>query len=209
MAETAPAKKPAGSKMGFLGRKIGPVPIWVIAIAVVAAYYWWTHFGPGSKKTATATASTAAPRAQVIEVEGPAGPRGARGPRGNRGPKGDEPAKVMVPNVVGKTYTEGGREIQRAGLIGQRSAPYVGKIRSESPHAGTRVERGTVVTLRGKPWKPPARGPQPAAQAPVMASAPMTAGDIYGAQPTAMGNGQTYDSGDVTAALGAASAIAG
>jgi hypothetical protein len=202
----APAKPAAGSKMGFLSRKIGPVPIWVIGLVAVGGYYWYTHYGPGKPAPAATTATTTTAGPEIIEVRGDRGPRGKTGPKG---PAGPEPAKIAVPNVVGKSYTQGGREIQRAGLIGQRSAPYVGKIQSESPHAGTRVERGTVVTLRGKPWKAPSRGAQPATAAPVMASAPMTAGDIYGQQPTAMPNGQTYDSGDAMAAIGAASAIAG
>ncbi len=195
--------------MGFLGRKIGPVPIWVIGLVAVGGYYWYTHFGPGKPAPAATTATTTTAGPEIIEVRGPAGPAGPRGPKGGRGPAGPEEAKVAVPDVVGKSYMEGAREVKSRGLIGQRSAPYVGKIRSESPHAGTRVERGTVVTLRGKPWKPPKRGAQPATAAPVMASAPMTAGDIHGQLPTAMSNGQTYDSGDITAAMGAASALAG
>jgi hypothetical protein len=200
----APDAKPAaGSKLGFLGRKIGPVPIWVIGLVAVGGYYWWTHYGPGKPAPVAAAATTTA-GPEIIEV------RGDRGPRGPKGPKGNQSKVVTVPDVVGEKYKPAGAKIRAAGLIDERQAPYVGTVRSERPHAGAKVPRGTVVTLRGKPWPvQPRRGAQPATAAPVMASAPMTAGDIYGSQPTAMPNGQTYDSGDATAALGAASAIAG
>lgn len=60
--------------------------------------------------------------------------------------------EVKVPGVVGKRYMQAAEEIRDAGLIAQRSSPYVGEVRSQSPHAGTRVRRGSVVMLRGKPW---------------------------------------------------------
>lgn len=46
------ADAPESSKgLGFLTKKVGPAPIWVYAVIVVAAYYWYTHYGPGSSKT--------------------------------------------------------------------------------------------------------------------------------------------------------------
>ena len=205
----APGAPAAGSKMGFLGRKIGPVPIWLIAVAAVGAYYWYTHYGPGKPAPADTTATTTPAGPEIIEVSGPAGPAGARGPRGPRGPAPKPSAKVAVPNVVGDTYKEGSKKITAAGLRGQRSSPYVGKVQSESPHAGTKVARGTVVTLRGKPWQAPKRGKQPKTAAPAAAAAPMTTGDVYGAMPTATPGGDTYQSGYPAAAeMGAASVAA-
>jgi hypothetical protein len=45
-----PASGSGGSKnsLGFLARKIGPVPIWLIGVALVAAWYWYEHYGPGA-----------------------------------------------------------------------------------------------------------------------------------------------------------------
>lgn len=51
---------PSGDSLGFLKRKIGPVPIWVICVGVVAAYYWYMHYGPGAQKKAQETANAAA-----------------------------------------------------------------------------------------------------------------------------------------------------
>lgn len=56
MADVATAAEPKGSAFGFLGHKLfGKVPVWVVAVAGVGGYYWYTRYGPG-KKTATATA---------------------------------------------------------------------------------------------------------------------------------------------------------
>lgn len=58
--------------------------------------------------------------------------------------------KVKVPDVVGEKYRAGAEEIRDEHLIAQRGTPFVGTVRRESPHAGTRVRRGTVVTLSGR-----------------------------------------------------------
>src|SRR6516164_6397820 len=43
----------SGSAFGFLGHKVfGKVPVWVIAVAAVGAYYWYTKYGPGKKNAA-------------------------------------------------------------------------------------------------------------------------------------------------------------
>jgi hypothetical protein len=40
---------------GFLGHKIaGKVPVWVVAVAAVGAYYWYTRYGPGKKAAGAA-----------------------------------------------------------------------------------------------------------------------------------------------------------
>ena len=58
MADTPPAAPPKASKgtFGFLTKRVfGKIPVWVIAVAGVGAYYWYTHYGPGKKTTATVT----------------------------------------------------------------------------------------------------------------------------------------------------------
>jgi len=75
-----PAAEPKKSSFGFLTRKIGPVPIWVIAVGLVGGYYWYTHYGPGASKKAAA-AQPAGQRPQVIIVEDKDGRRGPPIPR--------------------------------------------------------------------------------------------------------------------------------
>lgn len=38
------------ANFGFLTKKLGPLPVWVYAVLIVAAYYWYTHYGPGAQK---------------------------------------------------------------------------------------------------------------------------------------------------------------
>ena len=200
MADTPQPDHKSG--FGFLTRKIGPVPIWLIAVGLVGAYYWYKHYGPG----ATAPAAAAAPRPEIIEVKGQRGARGYRGPRGYRG-RGE--ASGTVPNVVGEKWPQASRRVQAAGYRAQRAGPYVGTVRSEFPPAGSHPEKGSTVTLRGKPWPYPQRGQAAPVAAPEPAVAPMTAGDIYGTTPTATPAGDTYDSGQAATAIGAAYAVAG
>ena len=45
----------SGSPFGFLGHKLfGKVPVWVVAVAAVGAYYWYTKYGPGKKAAGAA-----------------------------------------------------------------------------------------------------------------------------------------------------------
>lgn len=66
MPDNPPAKK---STFGFLAKKIGPVPVWVIIAAAVAIWYWYFHYGPGAKaKAATAANQALGNAAQTGEV---------------------------------------------------------------------------------------------------------------------------------------------
>jgi len=154
-------------------KKIGPLPIWAWALLLAAAgFIWWKYFGPGK---AAATTTPAAAATKVVEVRGQpgkAGPRGKAGKPGKKGGPAPVAKKVDVPDVRGEPYAKAGKEIKSKGLIAQRSAPYVGNVRSESPYPGSKVEKGTVVTLRGKPWQfPPSPGGGQPKSAPDMASA--------------------------------------
>lgn len=195
MAEPADAGKPA--RPGGIGKKLGPLPIWAWAIiAAAAGYIWWKYFGPG--KTAAATTATTATGAAT----GPRGWTGARGQTGKTGKKGSPapaPKRVDVPDVRGQEYIKAGREIKNDGLIAQRSAPYVGTVRSESPAAGSKVEKGTVVTLRGKPWKTPGGGTPKGATAHAGAPAMASAGQVVTPQSTAF-QAWDDDSGDAAPA---------
>lgn len=175
MAEPADAAKPTAAKGGGITRKIGPLPIWAWALILAAAgFIWWKFFGPG-KAAAAPPAKAGGAKTRVIEVRGQPGrpgPRGKPGKPGKKGSPGPEPRKVDVPDVRGQAYVQAGREIRDRGLIAQRSAPFVGHVRSESPYPGAKVDKGTVVTLRGRPWQfgPTPGGGQPR-DVPDMASA--------------------------------------
>jgi hypothetical protein len=53
------------SGKNWLTRKIGPVPVWLIAVALLAAWYWYEHYGPG----ATTAATTAATDTGEVDVD--------------------------------------------------------------------------------------------------------------------------------------------
>jgi len=62
---------PAGghkSQFGFLARKIGPVPIWLIGVVIAGGIYWYFHYGPGATKAAAA-AQTSTGKANADEAE--------------------------------------------------------------------------------------------------------------------------------------------
>jgi hypothetical protein len=43
--------------MGFLTRKIGPAPVWVYAVMLIAVYYWYEHYGPEASKASASGGS--------------------------------------------------------------------------------------------------------------------------------------------------------
>lgn len=114
MAETEPVSKASGSTFGFLGKKVfGKVPVWVIAVAAVGGYYWYTRYGPGkSSSAAGATGTDPAGNTGMIDpatgfvygspedtsalasqggTDGTAGAPGPAGPPGPPGPPGKPP----------------------------------------------------------------------------------------------------------------------
>lgn len=105
MADSGSGEKK--SAFGFLGKKIGPVPIWVIAVVLVAGYYWYENYGPGAQKKAQQQlaeqqVALAAANQEIADLRsqksgapnedednpksGPAGPAGPPGPPGPAGP---------------------------------------------------------------------------------------------------------------------------
>ena len=61
MAEPEPPSggEKSGSPFGFLGHKLfGKIPVWVVAVAAVGAYYWYTKYGPGKKSAAQGQTGT-------------------------------------------------------------------------------------------------------------------------------------------------------
>lgn len=118
MADTAAEPKTGGgSSFGFLGKKLfGKVPVWVLAVAAVGGYYWYTRYGPGKSSTTSSAAQTtgtdpagntgiidpatgyvygssedsaalaAAGNTGGSDLTGAQGPAGPPGPRGPAGP---------------------------------------------------------------------------------------------------------------------------
>jgi hypothetical protein len=66
----AGAAKADGGPFGFLGRKIGPLPVWAYALILLGLYYWYTHYGPGASSSSAAQQAGTSP---IIIVGGGGG----------------------------------------------------------------------------------------------------------------------------------------
>lgn len=128
MADTSTAAEPSGSTFGFLGHKVfGKVPVWVIAVAAIGGYYWYTRYGPGKSSTTSSAAQTtgtdpagntgiidpatgyvygssedsaalaAAGNTGGSDLTGPPGPPGPQGPPGKPGVTAGPPVKEPGP----------------------------------------------------------------------------------------------------------------
>lgn len=151
-----------------LTRKLGPLPTWGwVAVAgggVVAYALWQRRQGANSS---TAGNSTLTPPEILMfppEQDADEGQDGNTPDRHHRRHHG-RPGQVKIPNEVGKDYMEGAADLKKHGLNAERQTPFVGKIRSQSPHAGTKVRRNTTVDLRGKPWPLPWQSKPPSGTA--------------------------------------------
>ena len=74
------------------------------------------------------------------------------------GPKPVE--QVAVPNVDGDSWSEAKSEIQNAGLEAAKSGDEDGKVTSQDPAAGEKVDKGTTVTVTLTADKPQAEVPK-------------------------------------------------
>lgn len=121
MADTPPAKPPAGKdsggQFGFLGRKVFGIPIWVIALVAVGIYYWYTHYGPGAQQATTTTPTgqqqgkKQRPRIIVVRGGGGGGRRdhdrkGKRGP-GRAASPDQQATQAAAPMTAGGIYGPG------------------------------------------------------------------------------------------------------
>lgn len=75
MAETGSADAPKGGgdskNFGFLTHKIGPLPVWAYGAIAVGIYYWYTHYGPGAKKSQQNQGQNKGSSQKVIRSGGP------------------------------------------------------------------------------------------------------------------------------------------
>lgn len=110
MAEPTPPAASSGrgkGTFGFLARKVGPLPVWAWAGIGVGGYYWYTRYGPGSKKTAAPATAPQAGRTQVVVVQDriPA-PRRRRPPPPKRGTAQPvpQPVQAVAPMTTADVY---------------------------------------------------------------------------------------------------------
>ena len=146
----APAK--TTGRMGFLSRKLGPIPVWGWGLIGFGVYWWYTHYGPGAKPAAAAPAAS---RPQVVIVN----PREPRQPPQRQ--DGQRPPSRRPP--------------RRKPPVPRRVAPAV----APSPAAAPGGQPGQVATPQSPvydEWTADAGG----VPDPQQAYAPMTAGSIYG-----------------------------
>lgn len=172
----APATSSSKSKsLGFLSRKIGPVPIWVIAVGLAAAYVWYTKYGPGKSSSTSATAANAAVdpatgetyQQELIESEEEQADSGLQIDIYNQGGQGrwrtpptgstvppSEPAPsgtVTVPDVEGQRANFAIGELESLGLTWhgspERDPSKEYKVSSQTPGAGKKVAKGSRVDL--------------------------------------------------------------
>jgi PASTA domain len=61
-----------------------------------------------------------------------------------------KPTEVVVPNVTGIEYMQAAKILSEIGLKAKRARPNVGVVASETPRAGTKVKKGSTVTLHGR-----------------------------------------------------------
>jgi hypothetical protein len=66
---------------------------------------------------------------------------------GGGGGGGQGGQQVTVPNVKGKLYPAAAAVLKQHGLVPERASKFVGKVSDEEPDAGTKVDKGSRVTL--------------------------------------------------------------
>jgi hypothetical protein len=135
MAETAAAEPQQGSRFGFLGRKLGPLPVWGWGLIAVGVYYWYSHYGPGASKSSAAQPVTQ----QVGFVEGPPGPRGNVGPAGPPGPpRRPAPRRRRRAPRAGRGLPKNRPPIQR-----RQAAPAGRPVRAYAPQTAGAIHNQT------------------------------------------------------------------
>jgi hypothetical protein len=65
----APKGSTGGKNLGFLGRKLGPAPVWLWAALAIGAYYLYTKYKSGSTSGAAAGAAAVDPATGVTYAQ--------------------------------------------------------------------------------------------------------------------------------------------
>lgn len=142
-----------------------PVVVWVVIVAVVAYLLIRRSsvFGGGAASSGagistsggggSATSGSTTIDKGAVQITVSQGSQKQPHP-----PVRKRQALVAVKDVRGRSYDAASAALRRQGLATQRSSPYVGKVTRESPHSGTKVPKGTMITLSGankgntNPW---------------------------------------------------------
>lgn len=145
MADPPVAQKP--SSFGFLTRKIGPVPIWLIGVAGFGAYWWWKHRHHGSAAAPARGAGPGRTNITIRETEG-----GKRGKAPHGAPPAGAPA---VPPVARRNGYAPPARGQEPGLVPpaevaapMTSADVYGDMPVASPDGST-YDSGDVASTMG------------------------------------------------------------
>lgn len=162
----APAASPPARRKGLDLGNPGAKEYVIVggsALGLALLYFWWKNRQAGTTAAGTAAApagtttsttptglSTAELWSWISDHHSSKTTKTTRKAGGGHGHDGHREHKVKVPDVTGDKYMAGAKEIRGRHLIAQRGTPFVGTVRRESPHAGTSVRPGTVVTLSGK-----------------------------------------------------------
>jgi serine/threonine-protein kinase len=107
----------------------------------------------GFKTKTSREPSSTVDQGKVIRTDPPAGDRVEKGSTVTM-IVSDGPEQITVPNVIGKTGDEAKAEIEAAGLVYKEAATAPsnadqdGKVVQQNPSGGTKVEKGTTVTVR-------------------------------------------------------------
>lgn len=139
-----------------LTRPIGPLPTWAWVAIIgggVIAYEWWVN-----RSSTTSSSSTSAlqppyviqttPPEQTINIndDDDGKKKSTKKKRKHHPTRG---GKVTVPNVVGQDEKMGASRLKKAGLSARESKPFTGRITRENPRAGSKVKKGSTITLSG------------------------------------------------------------
>jgi hypothetical protein len=171
VADTPPPAAPKSTgTFGFLTRKIGPVPVWLIAVVAIGAWYWYEHYGPGA-----AAAATAAPEVEDVEedIQGPTSSAGAPAAAGFGGLRETAPGRQSLNAWAAAHGTTAGA------VIGASEAAYTAGKLTAPNHArfDQYLNKGSAAAMpKGLVfYAPPARSATAAAAAavpPAAAAAP-------------------------------------
>jgi len=118
----------------------------VLLVAVIA-YIWFSRRQGSGNGAVTYAGSGGSARSSTVIDKGAVQIRVTQAQPGP--PVHRRTGQVAVPDVVGQKYAQAAEQVGDSGLRAKRATPYVGVVRSEKPRAGTKVKRGSVVTLAG------------------------------------------------------------
>lgn len=170
---SASSSSSQASKGGFLTRKIFGIPLWVIVLAIVAIYYWYTHYGPGKPQPQQQKGGQGKGRrgggTRIVIIDRRGHKRGHQNKHRRGGPDNTTPVGGgnvgggMAYQATSVNPSDTGADVPAGGPVLTGGAPVYGAYQE---YYGAQPLGGD--------------GGQADVPEPVQAYAPMTAGAIYG-----------------------------